>query len=267
MLDEFHTADRSVRTTLSILLSGRLVTPVENEQLTVRPVPLLTLNPGEAKTLEGRLGLSAPLIRRALLVNLDAVPLPDLATAGERAVEAARNHGPLVLGAPQDDLQGFHDPIVALVRNVFAREAHERVDIEIVVSLTVGMTAFIPDPVPAIAQVAHGVGLIAETLGWARPGWIEAVSEFRRGPRSQPPRTSALARRVPSAPPEANTEQVSAVCPAPASISLVVPPSPARRHTPVPDLDLSDELRARLIWFAVDTGQSVEEPRLVHGRK
>ena len=75
VLDEFQLADRGVRSTLGIFLGGRLVMPVENEQLTVRPVPFLTLNPKNAPTVEGRLGLSAPLIRRALLANLDAVPI------------------------------------------------------------------------------------------------------------------------------------------------------------------------------------------------
>jgi len=190
-------------------------------------------------------------------VNLDAVPLPDLATAGERAVDAARARAPLGLGAPRDDLKGFHDAIVALVRDVLVREAYERVDVEIVVNLAAGMTALIPEPVPAIAQVVHRLGLIAETLGWARPGWIEAVSNFRRGPKIQPPGTSALARRVPSEPSEANTGHASAASPTSESISLVVPPP--RRRTPIPDLDLSDGLRARLTWLAVDTGQSVEE--------
>ena len=38
ILDEFLTADASVRDALGIFLSGRLVMPLENETLTVRPV-------------------------------------------------------------------------------------------------------------------------------------------------------------------------------------------------------------------------------------
>ena len=148
---------------------------------------MLTLNPKDGTTLEGRLGLSAPLIRRALLANLDAVPMPDLAAVGERAVEAARTHAPLVLGAPRDDLRSFHDEIVELVRGILVPDAHERIDVEIVANLAAGMTAFIAEPVPAIAQVIHGMGTLAETLGWARPGWIEVVSDSRREPRNRVP--------------------------------------------------------------------------------
>ncbi|MGH9782668.1 MAG: hypothetical protein ACRD88_00655, partial [Terriglobia bacterium] len=40
-LDEFLSAEASVRNAIGILLTGRLVMPVENESLTIRAVPLL----------------------------------------------------------------------------------------------------------------------------------------------------------------------------------------------------------------------------------
>jgi hypothetical protein len=255
VLDEFQLADRRVLSTLGIFLGGRLVMPLENEQLTIRPVSLLTLNPKDAPTLEGRLGLSAPLIRRALLANFDAVAMPDLAAVGERAVEAARAHPPLVLAAPPDDLQGSHDTIVNLVRGVLLPAAHECIDVEIVANLSAGMTAFIPEPGLAIAQVIHGIGCLAETLGWARPGWIEVVSDFRRGPKNSAAATSALARVVPAETQTADAVKERGVQTA---ISLSVPPARPRRRTSVPELDLSDELRARLIWFAMETQHDVE---------
>ena len=252
VLDEYQTADRGVRRTLGIFLGGRLVMPVENEELTVGPVPLLTLNPKDAPTLEGRLGLSAPLIRRALLANLDAAPLPDLATVGERAIDAARAHPPLVLSAPRSDVRGLHDVIVDRVRGVLLPSAHERIDIEIVTNLCVGMTALIPEEAPAIAQVLHGVGILAETVGWARPGWIDAVSDFGRGANRPTVSASAFAAqdRAPEGLKKAASESV---------LSLAVPPPRPRRQTSVPDLDLSEALRARVIWFAMETQQDVED--------
>jgi hypothetical protein len=248
VLDEYQTGDRGMRGTLGLFLGGRLVMPVENEQITVRPVPMLTLNPKDAPTLEGRLGLSAPLIRRALLANLDAVPLPDLATVGERAIDAARAHQPLVLAAPSTDVQSSHDAIVDLVRGVLLPSAHERLDVEIVANLCAGMTAFVREPVAAIAQVLHGVGILAETLGWARPGWIGVVSDFGRGMNRSSVGTSTLM----------SAHAAAKDLTSPTAISVVVPPRPARRRTSVPELDLSDELRARLIWFAMETQQDVE---------
>jgi hypothetical protein len=255
VLDEFLTADAAVRDALGIFLSGRLVMPVENETLTVRPVPVLTLNPRPKDTLEGRVGLSAPLIRRALLVDLDAVSLPDLAAVGEVAVEAARAHPPLVLSPPAADCHELHDAIVALTRAILVPAAQPRVDVEIVVNLATGMTAFIPNPVPAIAYVAQALGVLAETLGWVRAGWREVVAEFARDPRNPAAGLSALAPGAPSETPGA--EIVKAPAPTP-SISLTVPPPPPRRRTSVPDLDLSETLRARLIWFAMETQQDVE---------
>ena len=46
VLDEFQTAERAVRAGLTPLLSGRLVVPIENTQLTVHCVPLVIVNPG-----------------------------------------------------------------------------------------------------------------------------------------------------------------------------------------------------------------------------
>ena len=97
ILDEFQAATPAVRTAVAPLLSGRLVVPVENEHLTMSCVPLVLLNPVAKPTVEQRLGLSPPLIRRALIANLDAVVMPDLAVTGERALEAARAHPPLTL--------------------------------------------------------------------------------------------------------------------------------------------------------------------------
>lgn len=255
VLDEFLTADAAVRDALGIFLSGRLVMPVENDTVTVRPVPVLTLNPRPKDTLEGRIGLSAPLIRRAVLVDLDAVSMPDLAAVGEVAVEAARAHSPLVLSSPAVDCDAFHEAIVQLTRAILVPAAHARIDVEIVVNLATGMTAFIPEPVAAIAYVVHALGVLAETLGWARPGWNEAAGEFGRGQKTPASGTSALVRL---APPESQGAEVVKAS-APAAISLAVAPGPPRRRTAVPELDLSDEMRARLIWFAIETRHDVEE--------
>jgi hypothetical protein len=251
VLDDVLKADPSVRSTLNIFLAGRLTVPVENEQVVVRPVPLLTLNPAAKPTLEGRVGLSAPLIRRGLFANLDAVTMPDLASIGEPVIEAARAHPPLVLRAPQIDGQVFRDKIVELTRAILLPEAHNRIDVEILINLSTGMSAFIAEPLEAIAQVIQRMGLLAETLGWTRPGWIESVADELKTTSSVPAVTTSL-RSVPAAPgplPQ-NSGRIS--------IALDTPPQP-RHRTNVPDLDLSTDLRGRLIWFAVDSQIPLED--------
>jgi len=256
VLDEYLTADPSVRSTLHLFLSGRLVMPVENEQLTIKPVPLLTLNPKAKNTLEGRVGLSAPLIRRGIFADLDAVSMPDLAHVGEAAVETARNHPPLVLPAPVADCQPFHDAIVGLARKILTPDARDRVDVEVLVSLCTSMTALIPEPAGAIASVLHATGITAETLGWVRLGWMEHVANFTLTPTLAAVPETATEPRVTAGASRSNEEEIRRV---PSTIRLAPErPVPLRRGS-VPPLDLSDELRSRLIWLAVETQRPVEE--------
>jgi hypothetical protein len=76
------------------------------------------------------------------------------------------------------DCRAFHRPIVELLQAVLRPEAQERLDMELVVNLATGMKAFLPEPAQAIAQVGRALGVVLETLGWTRPGWIDPVSRF-----------------------------------------------------------------------------------------
>jgi hypothetical protein len=249
--DEFLTASPDVRAALGVFLGGRLVVALENQQLTVRPVPLLTLNPRPKPTLEQQIGLSAPQIRRAILVNLDAITVPDLARSGERALEAARAQPPLPLGPPAVDCRRFHDRIVDLTRAILAPDAHARVDVEIVVNLATGMTAFIPDPTAAIAQVGYDLGVVAETLGWTKPAWIEAVTTFG----IQPPAKLAT---PPSILPARRQDDPGLEAAGPAGTLALAVRQPGRPKGQVPDLSLTEATRMRLVWFAHETGRDVD---------
>jgi hypothetical protein len=258
VLDEVHTADPTARGTLGLFLSGRRVIPVENEHLTVQPVALLTLNPRPKVTLEDRTGLTAPQIRRGFVADLDRVPMPDLATTGEGALAAAQARGPLTLGSPGEDCQALHSPIVDLTRALLRPEAHTRVDVEGILTLCAGMTAFLPTPVEAIAQVGYDVGLLAETLGWTRPGWIETVTAFVRDGAARIPHAARSAASAPVAPVPPPTVIASPAGAPPSTVSLQIP-ARSRPAVPVPNLSLSEALRARLVWFAVETRRPLEE--------
>ena len=250
VLDEFQTAAPPVRAAVIPLLSGRLVVPIENAQLTVRCVPLVLLNPGTQPTLEQRIGLSAPLIRRGLVANLDVLVMPDIALTGERALVAARAQKPLTLSAPSKDCQVFDRRIIELLRAILNPDAAERVDLQMVVNLGSGMTAWVPDPAEAIGQVAHAVGILAETMAWTRAGWSEALSDFSLNPQARPRADRAVkdSRAHGHAESEASPSQ---------PIALQIPN--IRREGNLPDLALSDHLRGRLAWLAVETGRPVDE--------
>lgn len=249
VLDEFLAADRAVRSSLNPFLSGKLILPFENEKITIRPVPLLTLNPRAQATLEGQLGLSAPLIRRAIIANLNAVVMPDLASSGGRAVSAAQTQGPIMIKPPTFNCEERHGVIVGLLKAMLKPEAYERVDVEVVVNLCTGMTALLADQTDAIAQVIQRIGLLSETVGWVQPGWGEIVSQFVRHHTSAIIGTPA---DTPSPLSEAREEEETE-----GIVSLHI--SPGRREPGLPSLHLSDELRATLTWLAVETGRSLEE--------
>lgn len=256
-LDEFLAADPGVRATLQLFLSGRLVMPFENESLMIQPVPLLTLNPREKPTLEGRLGLSAPQIRRAIVANLDAVPMPDLAAIGEEALAAAHAHAPLVIPAPAVDCRSYHHQILALTRAILLPEAEERVDVQIVENICSGMTAFIPDPDEAIAHVGHALATVVETLDWTRLGWIEAVTRFTTDPKNSAP-SRAVEPECPVSLVALAPQRTSSPAETPSSaLSLHVPPTV--REYGLPSLALSDKLKGKLAWLAEETGRPIEE--------
>ena len=251
ILDEFQAATPGVRAAVAPLLSGRLTVPVENDRLSMRCVPLVLLNPAEKLTLEERLGLSPPLIRRALIANLDAVEMPDLAIMGERALAAAQAYPPLTVSPPRADCQKYERRIIDLLRDILNEDATERLDVQMVVNLCTGMTAWLPDPTDAIAQVAHGVGILAETMAWTRAGWLQTVIDFSLDPRRRP--SAVLANRDEQAerPVQGNDLAPSQ------TIDLHIPQ--LRREANLPDLSLSNELRGRLTWLAVDSGRPVDE--------
>lgn len=257
-LDEFLTADAGVRATLRLFLSGQLVMAFENESVRIQPVPLLILNPRDKPTLEGRLGLSAPQIRRAIVANLDVVSMPDLAVTGEEALTAARAHAPLILTAPAIDCRLYHRQIVALTRAILLPEAEERIDVHIVETLCSGMTSFIPEANDAIAHVGHALGTLAETMRWTRRGWIDAVLQFSTDPKTR----GSQQVEEPSLPVATVAGRLSPMVAgperAPSSVfSLRVPPTV--RDPGLPSLALSDALKGKLVWLAEETGRPVEE--------
>ena len=255
VLDEYLSADPSVRPSLQLFLTGRLEVPFENTQLMIKPVSLLTLNMRDRPTLEAQIGLSAPQIRRGLMANFDNVPIPDLVMVGDHAVLAAKQAPPLKLDAPTVDCARYQAVIVQALRHVLAPAAQTRIDVQVVMTLCTGMTAFLPDAETAIVQVLYGVGMLAETMEWTNPGWIETVLHFSLTAGASVIRHSETF--IPSPPVSGQYSGHSTDSSTqPATIPLQVPQ--LRRET-APPLGVGEALKNRLTWAAVETGQSLEE--------
>jgi hypothetical protein len=255
VLDEFLCAESSVRPSLQLFLTGRLEVPFENTRLSIQPVPLLTLNIRDRPTLEEQLGLSAPQIRRGLIANFDAVPMPDLAMIGDRAVLAAQQSPPLRLDPPTVDCAPHQRVIVQTLRQILVPAAQSRVDVEVVITLCTGMTAFIHDAEAAIVQVLYDVGMMAESMKWTNPGWIEAVLRCSLSKSRSAMRHTDTAASPSHAPGELGAQPHELP-----NLSATIPlRMPQLRRETSPPLGVSEGLKNRLIWAAVDTGQSLED--------
>lgn len=145
--------------------------------------------------------------------------------------------------------------IVQALRHVLAPAAQSRVDVQVVMTLCTGMTAFLPDAETAIVQVLYGVGMLAETMEWTNPGWIETVLRFSLTAGTSGVRHADTAVPSPPVPGQSGGHSTDSSN-QPATIPLQVPQ--LRRET-APPLGVGEALKNRLIWAAVDTGQSLEE--------
>lgn len=241
VFDDFLQANDAVRAAVGPFLCGRRTMPYENGVIEVDCVTLLTMNPRAKVTLEQQTTLNPAQLRRMIVCNLDTVAMPDLSLTGHRAVEAALQHGPLILPVLRTDLQAHRAAVVQVVRDVVRPEMHDRIDTEMLLILAAGMRGFIDDDERAIQQMLYDVGLMLETLGWARPDWITAVSEFSLlCPRPAP------IRPAPSPPPSIPDTQDGD------DHILIRRPFMMNHTSDSPSYCLSEETRARLILMAAE---------------
>ncbi len=247
VLDEYQQADPTVRRAIAPLLSGRYRIPVENELITLTAVPVITMNPRGGDSLTARTGLSGAQLRRLVPCDLANVPLPDLALEGERAVEAARRAGPLVLRPPRASCEEFRGAVVHLLRRVLTPEGLSLVDVELLLGLGAGLTAWLPAAV-AMRQALYDFLLVVETLGWVTEGWLDLVRDF-----------PARSEGSPTAPaPKAATVTAAGPAPAAQTISLY-PEAIARkehaamngaRESMLPHFSISDQTKGEITWLA-----------------
>jgi hypothetical protein len=176
VFDDVLQANDAMRDAIRPFLSGRRMIPYENGVIAVDCVTLLTLNPRVKPTLEQQTALNPAQLRRLIVCNFDSVAMPNLSLTGHRAVEAALTQGPLPLPPLRTDLQPHRAAVVQLIREVVRPERHDRIDTEMILLLAAGMTGFIDDDERAVQQTLYNLGLMIETLGWARPDWVTTVS-------------------------------------------------------------------------------------------
>jgi len=259
VFDELQLAEPGVRRALAPFLSGRRHVPLENDVVSIAPVALVTMNPGPGHTLTERTGLAAPQLRRMIVCDLGMVKMPDLALVGGRALEAAATAGPLPLRPPQDSAERFRPAVVGLLRQVLQAEALGLVDVDLLLGLATGMTAWLPTAI-AVRQTVADFLLIVDTIGWTQPGWTDALRTFpgtgQKGgvPALPAPRERGDAIAVPS-PSEPRIQLFPA--------AIETSPTKERSamssgYSMLPSFSISDHTKADIIWLAREAGVSVD---------
>jgi hypothetical protein len=254
IFDEYQSADRGVRRAIAPFLTGRRHIPVENSLVEIRAVSLLVLNPGPGKTLATRTGLSIPQLRRLIPCDVGAVELGDLALRGEAAIAAAREGGPVALRAPRGSCESFRGALVRLLPRVLKPDVVSMVDIELLLGLGTGLTAWLPEA-SAMRQALYDAFLVYETVGWTDAAWVDVVRQFpstttastgastianaRLGPAALVPRIALFPeRQLPS-----RSEEEVAV---------------GTHDSMLPPFTLSDATKARLIWLGQVLGAPLD---------
>ena len=258
VLDEYGLADRAVRQAVLPLISGRRRVPLENDVLPITPVPIITMNPRPGQSLTARTGFSLPQLRRLVPCDLGAVPLPDLALTGERALDAARAAGPLILQAPKGSCEECREAVVRLLRQALVPDAVGIVDVELLLGLGRGLTGWLTPPI-ALRQVLYDFLLVVETVGWVKPGWLDLVRAFPDRGEEAAASLGARGAAMPLALPASLPPTISLF---PERADLTRPKEHAAmnaRDSVLPTFTLSERSKALLVWLAENAGISLDE--------
>jgi len=258
VLDEYGLADRAVRQAVLPLLSGRRRVPMENDVLPITPVPIITMNPRPGQSLTARTGFSLPQLRRLVPCDLGAVPLPDLALTGARALDAARAAGPLIVRAPKGSCEAFREAVVRLLRQVLVPDAVGIVDVELLLGLGRGLTGWL-GPTMALRQVLYDFLVVVETVGWVRSGWLDVVRAF---PHRGQDADASVGGRGSAIQPAAPTPPPRTILLFPDRVDLSRPkehPTMSSRDSVLPTFLLSERSKAQLVWLAENAGIPLDE--------
>src|SRR5262249_29522943 len=152
--DEYQAADAAARRAVAPFLAGRRRFPIENDVVSLVPVPLVIMNPGPGTTLTARTGFSEAQLRRLIALDVTGLSMPDLTLMGGRAVAAVRHAGPLTIPAPKTSVELWREPVVHALRDVLNADGVRLVNVDVVLALARGMTAWLTAPV-AVRQTLY----------------------------------------------------------------------------------------------------------------
>ena len=171
-LDEYPEAATEVRRELDLYLLGKRRVATPDGPATVGPVPVITGNPRSGNTLRARAGFSKRLARRAMLLDFDAVDIPeDMALRGEALLEQIGALAPAELPAPR---YADWDPsarVLAGFKSQLTDLKHlAEIDITAIAKLVVAATAYL-EKEEALHLVLHNWCSLMVLAGWVVEDW------------------------------------------------------------------------------------------------
>jgi hypothetical protein len=246
IFDEYQAADTAVRRAVAPFLAGRRRLPMENDIIALAPVALVVMNPAPGGTLVARTTFNEAQLRRLFPLDVTALPMPDLALTGGRAVMAARQTGALTIPAPRVSVDLWRESVVHVLRDVLTPDGLRLIDVDVVLGVGRGMTAWLPAPV-ALRQTLYNILLVTETVGWVKPAWVDRIRSFPHGTRKG---SSVIVPQVSAARP-----RTIALFPERGQ-SAEEGESMSARESIMPSFVLSESSKADLVWLSREAGLS-----------
>lgn len=181
-LDELGEADADVRKAAQVLCHGEAVVAVEGEEVRIVGTPMATWNPRAGVTV-----VAAPYLRRALVLCVDDVAIPDLRDRLRAAERDALGAGTLALGTLSRPAERLDEPAAYVLSGTYTQLSEEgarRTDMRLLELAALGRAARYglggdADRRGIAYFVAFDVLTVAETIpGLLREDWrldVEAV--------------------------------------------------------------------------------------------
>lgn len=181
--DEVHEADAATRKALRPYLQGRLTIPMENDQLDLRPVVALTLNPFQGNDLPTLTGLELFILRRSVVLDAGRVALPvAIRHRGREILQQIPLGGLSSIPKPERRLPTWFDEVANALEGMLSPQTKDLniVNYDLVGTLCLGYSAYLSFPEAALWALRDYLTVV-ETLGWTRPVWRDRLSVIARG--------------------------------------------------------------------------------------
>jgi len=175
--DEFDNADEATKKMCFVYFQGRIRVPYENEELTIRPVSLITMNPRDSKRLSEAIGFSEPQMRRSIICDFGKVKIPEgFKSKGTKLLGRIERLPRLEIPSPLQEGAEQKNELEDILRACLKPDSLRLVDMEMMSMLARGASSFLSPPENLI-QFLHCYFVVVETLDWTVEGWRSIFHE------------------------------------------------------------------------------------------